>query len=124
MKKPIIGYIQHWLNTVCQHNPNEIVDLYAPDGVLLGTVAENIKIGRGEIINYFDMFVQKRPCGEIDTIFVQDFGNIAIVDGTYTFELDNDNGGRDSVPARFTFVLRKVGNGWKIATHHSSAQPE
>ena len=54
----------------------------------------------------------------------QPYGDIAIVDGTYTFELNNDYGGRDSVPARFTFVLRKINGGWKIATHHSSAQPE
>ena len=124
MNKPIIEYIQHWLDTVCKHNARDIVSLYADDGVLLGTVAEKIKRGHGEILQYFNMFVTKKPCGEIDGYYVQDYGNIAIVDGTYTFELNNDYGGRDSVPARFTFVLRKVGSGWKIATHHSSAQPE
>ena len=70
------------------------------------------------------MFVTKEPCGEIDTIYVQDYGNIAVVDGTYTFELNNDDGGRDSVAARFTFVLKQVGGVWKIATHHSSTNPE
>tara|TARA_R110000824_G_scaffold6208_3_gene28644 strand:- start:2755 stop:3132 length:378 start_codon:yes stop_codon:yes gene_type:complete len=122
--KPIIGYIQHWLDTVCKHNARDIVNLYASDGVLLGTVAENIKIGQSEIIQYFNMFVTKQPCGEIDTIFAQDYGNIAVVDGTYTFQLNNDEGGRDSVLARFTFVLKNVGGGWKIATHHSSVNPD
>jgi len=123
MRKPVISYIQNWLNTVCEHNPRNIVDLYAEDGVLLGTVAENIKTGKREIIEYFNMFVTKEPCGEINTIYVQDYGNLAIADGTYTFELNNDEGGRDSVEARFTFVLKRVGREWKIATHHSSVNP-
>jgi len=122
-RQPIIGYIQHWLDTVCKHNARDIVNLYASDGVLLGTVAENIKDGQTEIMEYFDMFVTKKPCGVIDTYYVQDYGDIAIVDGTYTFELNDDYGSRDSVPARYTFVLRKVNGGWKIATHHSSVNP-
>lgn len=125
--------IQNWIDTVCRHNPQEIVSLYAPDGVLLGTVAQNMKVGRNEIIDYFNMFVEKRPCGYLTEMNVQNFGSdYAIADGTYTFELNNKQGGRDTVPARFTFVLRKVVGGpntpnrgnWVIASHHSSAQPE
>ena len=69
------------------------------------------------------MFVTKKPCGVIDTYYVQEYGDIAIVDGTYTFELNDDYGSRDSVPARYTFVLRKVNGEWKIAAHHSSVNP-
>ena len=125
-------FIQKWIDTVCQHNPQAIVDLYAPDGVLLGTVADNMKVGRQQIIEYFNMFVQKKPCGQLTQINVQNFGpNYAIADGTYTFELTNEDGKVDSVPARFTFVLRKVvggpntpnRGGWVIASHHSSKQP-
>ncbi len=117
--------IQNWIDTVCRHNPNEIVSLYAPDGVLLGTVAENMKVGQNSIIEYFEMFVGKKPCGYLTEMNVQNFGsNYAIADGTYTFELTNENGEIDIVPARYTFVLRKINGDWKIATHHSSAQPE
>ena len=115
--------IQNWVDTVCKHNPNDIVNLYAPDGVLLGTVADNIKKGRGQIIEYFNMFVQKKPCGEITSIMEQNDGNIATVDGTYTFKLTNEDGSVKEVPARFTFVLRNIGGEWLIATHHSSKQP-
>jgi uncharacterized protein (TIGR02246 family) len=115
--------IQNWLDTVCNHNALEIVKLYAPDGVLLGTVAKNIKVGQSEIQKYFDMFVKKKPCGMITSMNVQRYGDIAIVDGTYTFELKSDKGGREKVPARYTFVLRRVNHQWLIATHHSSAQP-
>tara|TARA_R110002167_G_scaffold273121_1_gene479450 strand:+ start:57 stop:269 length:213 start_codon:yes stop_codon:yes gene_type:complete len=37
--------IQNWLDTVCKHNPADIVKLYAPDGVLLGTVAKTSRLG-------------------------------------------------------------------------------
>ena len=114
--------IVHWLKTVCSNNAEAIVDLYAPNGVLLGTVAENIKFGKNEIASYFDMFVQKQPCGEISSMAVQNYGDIAVVNGNYTFEINN-NGDRMKVPARYTFVLRMMNGRWKILTHHSSERP-
>ncbi len=129
----IRAVIQNWINTVCRHNPQDIVSLYAPDGVLLGTVAKSMKVGRKQILSYFEMFVGKEPCGYITDINVQNFGSdYAVADGTYNFELTNEEGGRDMVPARFTFVLKRVvggpntpnRGGWVIASHHSSAQPE
>ena len=125
--------IQNWIDTVCRHNPEEIVSLYAPDGVLLGTVAKTMKVGQKDIMGYFNMFVSKKPCGYITEINVQNFGSdYAVADGTYTFELTNDEGNIDIVPARFTFVLRRVvggpntpnRGGWIIASHHSSVNPE
>ena len=114
--------VEHWLATVCAHNADDIVSLYAPDGVLLGTIAKSIKRGRREVKTYFDMFVKKKPCGTITSMTIQNIGDIGVADGTYTFEL-TENGKTDSVPARFTFVFRKINGVWKIATHHSSAQP-
>jgi len=123
-KANIKDVIQHWLNTVCQHNPQAVVDLYAPDGVLVGTIAEDIKKGRQEIIQYFNMFLEKKPCGIITSITTQNYGNYAIADGTYDFTLIGDSGEKEVVPARFTFVLRRNKGVWQIATHHSSSQPE
>jgi len=121
----IRGVIQNWVDTVCRHNANDIVSLYAPDGVLLGTVAKTMKVGQNNIIGYFDMFVGKKPCGYITEINVQNFGSdYAVADGTYTFELTNEEGTIDIVPARFTFVVRRINGQWKIATHHSSVNPE
>ena len=121
----IRGVIQNWIDTVCRHDANDIVSLYAPDGVLLGTVAKTMKVGQNNIIGYFDMFVGKKPCGYITDMNVQNFGSdYAVADGTYTFELTNEDGGVDIVPARYTFVLRRINGEWKIATHHSSVNPE
>ena len=116
------AFVQHWLDIVCTHDPQAITNLYLSDGVLLGTVAENIKYGEQEIRSYFDMFVQKNPCGVITEITSADYHGMSVVNGNYVFELTED-GTTTQVPARFTFVLKQIGNGWKIDTHHSSAQP-
>ena len=123
--KEIEKVIQNWLDTVCKHNPQAIVDLYAKDGVLLGTVAKTMKVGRERIAEYFNMFVEKKPCGVFTEINIQNFGSdYAVADGTYDFTLLNDEGEKDVVSARFTFVVRKIDGVWKIASHHSSVNPE
>ena len=116
------SFVQHWLDTVCSHDPQAITDLYLSDGVLLGTVAENIKYGQSQIRSYFDMFVEKKPCGIITEITSANYHGISVVNGNYVFEITED-GTTTQIPARFTFVLKQIGNGWKIDTHHSSAQP-
>jgi len=110
------------LDTLCQHDPEAVVNLYIPEGVLLGTLAENIKYGRPEIRTYFDTFVTKKPCGVITSISSVTYDGVAVVNGTYLFELE-DGGETIKVPARFTFVLVMREGGWLIDTHHSSAQP-
>tara|TARA_B100001250_G_C19751860_1_gene768114 strand:- start:815 stop:1201 length:387 start_codon:yes stop_codon:yes gene_type:complete len=125
-KKPTIDpeqTIHNWLNIVSKHNPSDIIKLYTIDGVLLGTLADEVKKGRERVIEYFNKFVKKKPSGEITSIFIQEYENIAIVDGTYTFRLINDQNEINFLPARFTFVLRNVNEKWLIATHHSSEQP-
>ena len=112
------AFSQHWLDTVCSHDAKAITELYLEDGVLLGTLAETIKTGRQEIRSYFDFFVEKKPCGVITSISSANYGDIAVVNGTYTFDVDGEK-----VPARFTFVLKNVGHNWMIDTLHSSVQP-
>ena len=105
--------VQNWLDTLCTHNVDAIVSLYAPEGILLGTVAKEIAQGQAEIRKYFEMFVQKKPCGKITSMMVQNFGNVKVVDGTYTFELQ-DGKKKSIVDARYTFRIpiqaRSVGN--------------
>jgi len=115
--------LTNWLNILAEGDPIKITDLYLDNGVLLGTVAKEIKQGHTEIQAYFDMFVTKSPIGSVDTFILQNFGDICISDGTYTFELDGDDGQRTSVSARYTYVWKKVDGKWMIATHHSSVNP-
>lgn len=119
----VAALTQNWLDTVCSHNPAAVTALYAPDGVLVGTVAERIKRGRPDIRTYFDMFLAKEGlCGQVTSDTVQSFPGWAIHSGMYTFAW-TENCEPTTVPARFTFVYVQTPYGWRIANHHSSALP-
>ena len=120
---PVSQLVKNWINTLGTFNPEAVVNLYAPDGILLGTIAENIKVGRDEILTYFNMFVQKKPVGMINTMYIQDGGSCKVADGIYTFTLTDSLGKKTEVIARYTFVFKQYMDQWKIASHHSSKQP-
>lgn len=114
--------VDNWLKTVKSGDAQKVADLYDERGVLLGTVAQNIKQGRSVIKTYFDSFLKKRPVGVINSIIFQEVGaGYAVADGNYTFELDGKDG-RVRVPARFTFVVNMETK--LILTHHSSSTPD
>ena len=124
-KKEIQTALERWMDKLCSPAtaPIDMANLYAKDGVLLGTVAERIHQGTEDIKEYFDMFLEKQPCGEFDEIIIQDYGMGAIADGLYTFTLTDANGEEEEVKARFTYVFKEEDGRWKISTHHSSIDP-
>ena len=123
MKTPA-EFVEDWMKTICSNNVEAIVFLYKEEAVLLGTLDGKLRKGRGEIKEYFDFFVNLKPCGKITSIVEEDFGHrrVAVANGTYDFELA-ENGGKVVAPARFTFVLERAGTKWKIHSHHSSKLP-
>jgi uncharacterized protein (TIGR02246 family) len=122
----IYDIIRNWLEVVKRHDAKKISELYGEQGVLLGTVAENVKQGRGVIKTYFDNFVLKHPEGVLNSIIFKRLGDkYGVADGNYTFTLDDDGivgKKRKEVPARFTFVIN-LDNGL-IESHHSSSTPK
>ena len=113
----------NWLAAVCSHDPVRVTDLYCMDGILIGTVAQQIKRGRPEIRSYFDEFLtNKGICGAFDSRIIQTYPGWGIDSGTYTFRWTQD-GEEVVVPARYSFVYRLTPGGWKIQNHHSSAIP-
>ena len=124
MKTPK-AFIEEWMEAVCSNDVNAILSLYKKDGLLLGTLDSEIRKGHDEIKNYFDYFLQFKPCGRISNIIEEDLGNrrIAIANGIYEFDL-TENGEQTTTPARFTFVLDREDTKWKIHSHHSSKKPE
>lgn len=123
MKTPR-DFIQEWMDTVCLNDSNSIASLYKEDAVLLGTLDKSVRKGRGLVKEYFDFFVKLKPCGKITELVEEDYGNgrFCVVNGTYDFNL-TENDEQVVAPARFTFVLERVGTKWMIQSHHSSKQP-
>jgi uncharacterized protein (TIGR02246 family) len=99
-----------------------LVQLYAPNAILLGTSSPIISEGRDAIRAYFTNLKlagsgNKNEIQERRTIIVND--GAVIVTGFYQFTRMSD-GQPVPAPARFTVLLTKVGDQWLIAHQHSS----
>lgn len=143
-------FVNKWIKTVNENNligygvaplseeeintsAGAVADLYCVNATLVSTVGDVIYSGRPEIKGYFKNFLSSEPQGTLNSISIQNFGDVVVANGNYTFSLfdstvvvdDVPNAGESVVPARFTYVLKRASNGMiKIQTHHSSAQPE
>tara|TARA_B110000014_G_C19896347_1_gene463727 strand:+ start:54 stop:437 length:384 start_codon:yes stop_codon:yes gene_type:complete len=114
-------FIKEWHKRIRSGDVESIVALYQKNAVLLGTFDFKMRLGEKDIKEYFDQLVIYQPTVELVKIScdeVRDSG-VVIANGYYNFEL-NEGNERTSVPARFTFVLGKVGSEWRIFSHHSS----
>ncbi len=116
----ILSLFEEWNNALQTGQADQVVSLYANDAILLPTVSNQVRHNHAEIKDYFVHFLSKGPKGSIDESNVRLFDDLAINSGVYTFNF------RDGaiVQARYTFVYRNDGNGWKIIEHHSSQMPE
>ncbi len=124
MEKEILAAFEKWNDTLQTGDAQKVAALYdEKDGILLPTVSPKVRHNREEIADYFEHFLAKHPVGRIDESNIRIYGDIAINSGLYTFELDDGEGGRVDVPARFTFVYKKDGDDWMILEHHSSVLP-
>lgn len=116
--------LQTWINLVSIQDIDSVVNLYADDGVLLGTFSDEIRQGKVKIREYFDFFLNKKPNATIIDYkkHIVDDNNYS-VNGFYDFEVDSQDGSRQISRARFTFVFQKQGDVFKILSHHSSVMP-
>ncbi len=99
-----------------------LVQLYAPNAILLGTNSPIISEGRDAVRAYFTNLKlagsgNKNAIQERRTIVVND--NAVVVTGFYEFTRMAE-GKPVQAPARFTVLLTKVGEQWLIAHQHSS----
>jgi uncharacterized protein (TIGR02246 family) len=99
-----------------------LVQLYAPNAILLGTNSPIISEGHDAIRAYFTNLKlagsgNKNEIQERRTIIVND--SAVIVTGFYQFTRTSD-GQPVPAPARFTVLLTRVGDQWLIAHQHSS----
>ena len=102
------------------NDPEAVVKLYTPDAILLGTVSPVISVGTEAIRKYFSMIKgsgNKNAIQERHTIVLGD--NAVVVTGFYEFTRMQD-GKPVPGPSRFTMLITKSGNEWRIAHHHSS----
>lgn len=119
-KAEILALFDQWNAALQTRDPEKMLELYAPDAILLPTLSNKVRHNHAEIKDYFEHFLPKGPKGTLDESNVRIFGDVAINSGVYTFSFDS----ADAVQARYTYVYRKLDGEWKIVEHHSSAMPE
>lgn len=123
----VLGLFDKWNAALATEDPNKVADLYAPNGVLLPTVSNSVRSDRKGLVDYFTNFCKLKPQGVIDEYGVRQEavdsdGNSSVISnsGIYTFTLGADG---SIVQCRYTYVYKKIGDEWKILSHHSSQLP-
>jgi uncharacterized protein (TIGR02246 family) len=101
-----------------------LVKLFASDPVFLGTVSPMVMTKTDQIAKYFQGLSQMRACSvtidEYSTIPVSE--NAVLFAGLNTFSRNKD-GNVITTPARFTLLITKTEQGWRISHFHSSSRP-
>ena len=116
--------LNQWISLVSSQDIDAVVDLYASNGLLLGTFSDEIRIGKEKIREYFEYFLAQKPKATvIDSTHHMIGDEILVVNGFYDFEVKTDNSDTKIVSARFTFVFKIKDVGFEIISHHSSVMP-
>jgi uncharacterized protein (TIGR02246 family) len=101
-----------------------VVRLFASDAVFLGTVSPILATRTEQIDKYFQGIKQFTPRSitieEYSTIVVSE--NAVLFAGMDTFGQTKD-GMEINTPARFTTLIMKTDQGWRISHFHSSLRP-
>ena len=117
--------LNKWIDLVSAQDMDGVVNMYAEDGVLLGTYSDKVRIGKDDIKAYFEEFLLKKPEASVvdaTTHYVLD--KFYIINGFYDFKIENQSKiEKQVVHARFTFVFENRNGDFKILSHHSSVIP-
>ena len=126
---PVIAYagapqdanavVDRWSAAYGSNDTEAVVRIYWPDAILLGTVSPVMSEGADAIRAYFSALKgsgNKNAIGDRRTIVLDD--NAVLVTGFYEFTRMQD-GKAVPAPSRFTMLIVKRGDGWRIAHHHS-----
>jgi len=101
-----------------------VVSLFAPDAIFLGTLSPKLTTKTEDINAYFQGLRTDMPrkvvFGEYSTLVLSD--TAVLFPGMDEFSSTKD-GKTIERPARFTMVITKGDQGWRISHFHSSARP-
>jgi len=139
-KPLLIGLFETWNKALQSANPENVVNLYSKNSVLLATLENEPLDTRTKKIHYFEEFLLKNPVGTLIKTYLNLNTNTPYIDGTYNFNINvfNDNCAplkcgnitnmctgncRTDVKARFTYIYTCEKEEWKIQHHHSSKFP-
>ncbi len=118
----VSALFQRWNDDLASGDPEQVVENYADESILLPTLSNVPRRTAEEKQDYFVHFLEKKPSGTVDERMIQIDCNTALDAGIYTFSFADGN----KVKARYTFTYKwyPEKDQWLITSHHSSAMPE
>ena len=123
-KEDAFSVIEQFKKSFDTSDVQGVVKLFAPDAVFLGTLSPKLATRNEEIDAYFQGIKTDRPrkvvFGEYSTIILSD--TAVLFAGVDQFSSTRD-GKTIELPARFTLLVTKGNQGWRISHFHSSARP-
>ncbi len=123
-KEDVGAATMKWAQTLGQNDPDQVALLYAPDGVLWGTISTTVRADRAAFRDYFVTAFKVLPGLKVTfgEQLIRVYGSTAVNTGYYTFSYVKD-GETKTLPARYSFTFVREGENWMIVDHHSSAMP-
>ena len=114
-------YLNQWGEAVAKQDKETVLSLYSDDATLWPTLSNVLRQTKDTIGDYFDLFLPKidGPVEWNQCAYQAIDDSNCVWSGIYTFQLKECQ-----TRARFTYVLKKVDDAWKIYHHHSSLMPE
>ena len=112
--------VERWSAAYSSNEPDAVVKNYWPDAILLGTVSPVISEGAAAIQVYFSRLKgsgNKNSVSDRRSLILSD--DAVAITGFYLFTSMRD-GKEVPRPSRFTMVVVKRGDEWRILHHHSS----
>jgi uncharacterized protein (TIGR02246 family) len=113
-----------WIDAFNRKSSADIVRLYAPDAVFLGTSSATLRDSPALVAEYFaGLATLGDASNAVSESRVQVLSeDVAINSGHYVLTRTVE-GRITQSPARFSFVYQKRAGQWLIVSHHSSAFP-
>lgn len=113
-----------WAAAFNSGNVEKIVALYAPEALVLGTVSPSLARTPEDLRKYFGASSAAKSQVTLGEKAVAVLSNDAVA-MTGFYEFSRPVGGKEVVaPARFTFIMIRRDEGWRIVHHHSSLRPK
>jgi uncharacterized protein (TIGR02246 family) len=123
-KEEVAAATLAWGQALGEDEPEKVLQFYADDAVLWGTLSPTLRSDRAALRDYFVTAFKVLPGLKVSfgNQLIRVYGNTAVNTGYYTFSYAKD-GETKTFPARYSFTYVKNGERWLIVDHHSSAMP-
>lgn len=118
--------MNRWVQELGEKEPEDVVALYHEHAILLATLESEPLFSKEQRIQYFKTLMAKPDFkAVINSHNVRMLNkDTASLTGLYTFSYKNEEGETVELPARFSFLYKKMHGQWVIIEHHSSLIPE